>query len=98
MGQKIIYGVISAEGDKISGSGFKVERPSQGKYVIEFKDKFDSIPSVVVTFIGSEEGGKASDNIANVSSSESECTILSLDLPQGLLQNSAFNFIAVGKD
>ena len=50
MSQLIVYGNVSAEGTKLSGSGFDVTPDStSGVYLISFDKKFSNIPAVVAT-------------------------------------------------
>lgn len=49
-----IYGLISADGQILSGEGFKARRIWVGTYLVEYEHPFSNTPAAVCTINGSE--------------------------------------------
>ena len=96
MSATTIYGTVSAEGNKISGSGFSVSKQSTGKYLIDFENNFSEIPAIVGSQTGFGDGQIPSDVIDFPFLQEGHATAITGD---GLhkLQDRQFSFIAIGK-
>ena len=93
-----LNGNINANGKKGPGSsgGFSSRRESTGTYFIDFAHDFSNIPTVVATLTGGGPGTTQSDNIINIKTAKNNCTVYVLDQPDGVVQDGAFNFIAIG--
>ncbi len=50
----VLYGMIDASGQLMSGSGFSVRKLREGLYVIEFAQPFSGPPAPVCTVYGPE--------------------------------------------
>lgn len=106
MAQKIIYGTVRDDGTKQSGTGFDVNSPETGIYVINFSEPFVEAPTVVATL--KDWGADNQIIVKDITANEFKVAVWDLGIKQisGTTANdisvkpekSAFNFIAIGED
>ncbi|MFM7169413.1 MAG: hypothetical protein ACKOYH_00965 [Cyanobium sp.] len=93
---RMIAGRVDVNGTRADGSGFTSSRLSDGRYEITFTVGFSSVPVVVATLVAALN----QDNFLTIENLSSTSFILqSMDDEPGRersVQDSAFNFIALG--
>ena len=88
-----IYGVISEDGNIISGEGFKCHKLRYGLYLIEFDQPFVDTPAAICTIYGGEwQTFNLSVAVVDVTQWHFVCTTSSPDRPE----DCGFTFIAFG--
>jgi hypothetical protein len=100
MTDKIIWGVISADGQPAGSSGgFEVEKGGAGVYRIQFTKHFSVLPAVVATQLypnsPSPDGGDTRDNAVVAYINHQRCRIVT-GQDDGSRVDRDFSFIAIG--
>ena len=92
-----IYGTVSAQGNKISGSsGFSVQKQSTGTYHIDFETNFSEIPAIVGSQTGFGTGQLPTDVVDFPFLQEGYATAITGDAHRNF-EDRQFSFIAIGK-
>lgn len=104
--QRIIRGTVTANGTKLRGEGFKVERFEDGRYRITFESPFPQHPVVVVTPQGYDEDGSEGGGgitcytslwIARVGPEGFSCVTGNQGNSDSRPADRRFHFIAIGE-
>ncbi|MCF7805296.1 MAG: hypothetical protein K9N46_09815 [Candidatus Marinimicrobia bacterium] len=97
--QRIITGLVSANGTIVSGTGFTVSKLATGKYAIGFSPAFAAGTSPVVTVTGI--GSNAVDNMWSIQNADNlHVDVYSTDYVEDeefVYQDCGFMFIAIGQ-
>lgn len=97
MSTNTIYGTVSSDGKKISGSGFSVNKQTTGTYLIDFNDNFSEIPAIVGSQTGFGEGEGPTDVIDFPFLQKGSATAITGD-GRFNLSDRQFSFIAIGSE
>ena len=89
-----IFGLVKANGEILSGKGFKVDKKRSGIYIIAFDQPFAEFPGVTCTIYGdSWLSFQMSVAVLEINPNFFVCQTSTPTLPQ----DSGFSFIAVGE-
>ena len=89
-----IFGLVSRNGEILSGKGFKVDKKHQGIYFIAFDQPFAEFPGVTCTIYGdSWLSFQMSVAVLEINPNFFVCQTSTPTLPE----DSGFSFIAVGE-
>jgi hypothetical protein len=92
--QRIVAGMVSATGDKLSGTGFTATRDAVGKYTVTFESAFADSPVTIATC--NDDGD---DNVVNVATYPGylKVTIVDVDPNTNFVkEDGSFSFVAIG--
>ncbi|EGU59388.1 hypothetical protein VINI7043_13581 [Vibrio nigripulchritudo ATCC 27043] len=93
-----IAGIVSANGEKVSGEGFTVTQDNTGEYIVTFKHPFAEQPAVVAT-LHNEHKDLSVHAVITYDITSNVAKILTGDADEGTggtPKDSAFSFIAFG--
>ena len=94
---RIIRGIVDANGSILSGTGFTVTSPGEGRYRITFNASFSTYPTIIVT--------QQSANTTGVWNTRDNCLVLDVQAAytevacgdgSGVYAYRKFHFIAIG--
>ncbi|MBP2339255.1 hypothetical protein JOF41_005433 [Saccharothrix coeruleofusca] len=91
----IICGIVNPDGSIYSGSGFQVEKRSNGQYLITFSVAYAKVPAVVASTCTFSTLWNGLDVSSVAHPSTSSCTVLTHD-NVGNLADRPFTFMAAG--
>ena len=94
----IVCGYIDKDGSILSGSGFRVNRVTTGRYTVSFDSPFSAAPACVVTQVYPQDftrNGKTLDNAIITNIDRDKFQYATGD-HQGANSDRAASFIAVG--
>lgn len=103
MADRILWGCVDGDGDVVDGTGFTVDRTSQGTYRIHYTVPFASRPAVVLTQnykLWDDFGYGGGDTRATcslVASDAAQCKLVTGD-ERGVHTNRNFSFLAIGPE
>jgi hypothetical protein len=92
---KTIWGVVSAGGSIINGTGFTPVNNQPGEYTVVFTPGFPGVPAVVATQMGNFPVPTNTDGVAIGTITPNSCIVSTGDR-SGNAQNRDFAFIAIG--
>lgn len=95
---RLVSGSHVGTDDSSSGRGYSISRVETGKYVVSFTPPFSGIPQVVASSLNEDD----TDHIITIKNvNNGSCLMIcsdvgNYDVQGGDVQNTSFNFIAVG--
>lgn len=98
---KIVYGIVSRDGDKLEGKGFTCRRKEQGEYEIKFKKDFDNDPAITATAEHGEEDDRQVLNVVidrQTRKDRKGNAIILIQTENGNPNDNKFHFIAVAEE
>lgn len=89
-----IRGIVSAGGVLVHGEGFTSAQNSTGNYTLTWAEAFTAPPTLL---LGMFIGGTGSPFLAAGAGSTTDGSVRTYSLATGLLNDAAFQFVAIGE-
>lgn len=89
-GVRVSFGIVSAEGTRVAGTGFACSKSATGTYTVAFEKAFESLPAV----IGCDAQGTQRTFSVTVPAKNAATVIMSSGT--GAKENIQFAFVAIG--
>lgn len=90
LGVRISFGVVNAEGTKVTGSGFNSVKTTTGVYALAFEKAFKTGPAVIPVDASGQQ------RTASVAVTSSSTATVTMSNGTGAKENIQFAFIAIG--
>ncbi|MFE6104730.1 hypothetical protein ACFVQ4_32930 [Streptomyces laurentii] len=90
-----IYGIVTADGKKNSGSGFSVSRDEEGKYSITWDNQFAQTPGVAATIVRLSDQWYPTDGVDVGNVTNAGCMVFTMK-SNSYSEDRDFSIIAIG--